>query len=118
MSEVPVSAGDWVLFRTEGSYDRVAVELKQAEAVTPKLVKFAGGFPRQCHRIGVVAAFADKAEAERARDGIAGIAGEFARRRRAAEDARSAAITAALTAANKQIERLLPHSAKDTDDGE
>lgn len=108
MTEVSVAAGDWVLFRNDRSYDPVSVEMKQAEGVTPKLVKFAGTrHPRQCHRLSVVAAFAEKADAERARDGIAGIAGEFARRRRAAEDARSAAITAALAAANKQIARLL-----------
>jgi len=118
MSEVPVAMDDWVLFRSESSYDPVAVQMKRATQVTPKLVRFGANHPKQCHRLSVVAAFPKQADAERVRDAIAGVAGEYQRRRRAAEDARSAAITAALTAANKQIARLLPHPAKDTDDGE
>ena len=104
---VPVKAGDWVLFHGS-SYDPVAVILRQAEKKTPSLIKFkGGGFPRQCNVISVVGAFADKETAERIKNNIDGVAGEFYRRRRAAEDERSRRITEALTAANQQIQRLI-----------
>lgn len=106
--EVAVSPGDWVLFRTDASYERVKVEVKQASKVTPRLVKFEGDrHPRQCGRLGVVAAFTDETTAMQVRDAIAGISGEFERRRRAAEDERSQRITTALTAANKKIAELI-----------
>lgn len=108
---VPV-AGDWVLFHGS-SYDKVSVELKQAAKITPSLVKFDGSWPRQCNRISVVAAFADKATAERVRDSINGVAGEFNRRRREAEDERTRRITEALAAANRQVERIVAKATAD-----
>lgn len=106
MADVTPKAGDWVLYR--GRYERVSVEMQQADKVTPKLVKFTGtGWPRQCAMVAVVASFADKETAARVRDAIAGVAGEFSRRRRAAEDERSKRITQALTAANAQVDRIL-----------
>jgi hypothetical protein len=111
--EVQVRVGDWVLFNRDRSYDQISVEMKQAEGVTPKLIKFAGGYPRQINRLSVVAAFADKDTADRVRNSIAGVAGEFARRRRLAEDERSARVTAALEAASKQVSRLVTEARHD-----
>lgn len=111
--EVQVRVGDWVLFNRDRSYDQISVEIKQAAGVTPKLVKFAGGYPRQVNRLSVVAAFADKDTADRVRNGIAGVAGEFSRRRRLAEDERSARVTAALEAATKQVARLVATARHD-----
>jgi hypothetical protein len=107
-ADAPVQpqAGDWVLFRNS-ERDRVAVDMKQAAKVTPSLVKFDGGYPRQCHILSVVAWFADKQVAENVRDSIGGIAGEFNRRRRLAEDERSRRITQALVAANQQVARVI-----------
>jgi hypothetical protein len=114
MGEVTPKAGEWVLFRN-GSYERVAVEMKQAEKVTPSLVKFSGGYPRQCNILSVVASFTDRGVAEQARDAIGGIAGEFNRRRRAAEDERSRRITEALEAANRQVEAILAAREQSTE---
>lgn len=100
--------GDWVLFRNESSYERVAVQCCQAERVTPKLVRFVGSrHPRQCSILSVVASYADKETAERMRDKIAGVAGEFSNRRRAAEEEKSRRVTAALEAAHQSIAKLL-----------
>lgn len=108
-------AGEWILFRSASGYDRIAVEIKQAEKVTPKLVKFSGSWPRQCGRLDVVASFVDEETARRVRDSIGGVAGEFERRRRAAEDERSRRVTEALTAANQQVARIIAAEApKDT----
>lgn len=110
---VPVSgkadianAGDWIVFRSD-RYDAVSVSMKQALKVSPSIIKFDGGYPRQCHILSVVASFADKSSAERVRDSINGVAGEFGRRRRTIEDERSEKITAALAKANRQIERIV-----------
>lgn len=106
------NAGDWVLFRLASSYHKVAVEMKQAERVTPRLVKFVGAhYPRQCGILEVVASFSDKATAERVRDAIGGIAGEYERRRRSAHDELSARLTAAITAANQQVRRAIASAA-------
>jgi len=87
--------------------------MKQAEKVTPRLVKFVGAnYPRQCGILEVVGSFADKATAERVSDSIGGIAGEYERRRRAAQDELSARMTAAITAANQQIARLIAEASK------
>jgi len=107
-NEVAVQPGDWVLFRTDSLYDRISVEIKQADKTTPKLVKFMGSrWPRQCSRTGVVAAFADKEAAERTRDAISGVAGEYLRRRRLADEDHTQRIKAAITAAHKQVSAIL-----------
>lgn len=101
-------AGDWVLFRTSTSYERVRVEVRQVAKTTPKLVKLEGRhWPRQCNLLDVVGVVPDKPTALRLQDAIAGVSGEFERKRRAAEDERSRRITEALIAANKQVARLI-----------
>lgn len=98
--------GGWVVFR-RSSYDPVSVDVRQVAKITPSLVKFEGGWPRQCNRLSVVAYFSDKATAERVKDSINGVAREFSRHRRAIEDERSRRITEALEAANRQVERIV-----------
>lgn len=100
------NAGDWIVFKND-RYDPVSVEMKQAIKVSPSIIKFEGGYPRQCHILSVLASFADKPAAERVRDSINGVAGEFRRRRRVIEDERSEKITKALEKANRQIERIV-----------
>ncbi|GAO78680.1 hypothetical protein [Sphingopyxis sp. C-1] len=100
------NAGDWIIFKGDRS-DAVSVEMKQAIKVSPSIIKFEGGYPRQCHILSVVAAFTDKAAAERLRDSINGVAGEFRRLRRVIEDERSEKITKALEKAHRQIERIV-----------
>lgn len=108
MSEVNPNVGDFVLFRSNGSYERVTVEVKQAAKVSPRLVKFVGtSYPRQCSILEVVASFPDEATALRVKDSIAGVAGEFSRRRRAAEAERTRRVTDALTAANRTVEEII-----------
>lgn len=107
MSEVLVSEGDWVLFNDSG-FHPLRVDIKQAAKVTPKLVKLNGlGWPRQCHRLAVVAAVADEQTALRLRDSINGVAGEFQRRQRAAEEERSRRVSEARQAATKQIAKIV-----------
>ncbi len=112
MSEVEVKPGGWVLFRTGSGYRPLEVEIRQAERVTPKLVRFVGDrWPRQCNRLAVVAAVDSEDAAKRIQDSIAGVSGEFERRRRAAEDERSRRITEARDAAEKQIARIVAGAA-------
>lgn len=100
-------AGQWVLFKAS-TYNQIAVEIKRADKVTPKMVKFDGAsWPRQCGILDVVAAFDDEATAKDVRNKIAGVAGEYERRRRLAESEESARILSALTAANKQVARIV-----------
>jgi len=115
MSEVAVAEGDWVLFRTDGSYDRVGVEMKRAEKVTPKLVKFSGGWPRQVSTSGVVAAFSDEKTAKNVRDAIGGVAGEFARRKRKAETDHAARMATVNAAAEKQIAAIIARASTSLD---
>jgi|GEM_PF-2757879 len=97
--------GEWVLYRLD---EKVVVRVAQVEKLTTSLVKFKSEFwPKQCYRLSVVASFAEKETAEWVRDSIAGVDGEFRRRKRAAEDERSRRITEALTAANRQVEALV-----------
>lgn len=107
MVEVRPAAGEYVLFRTGSEYSPVTVELKRAAKITPSLVKFDGGYPRQCNILSVVASFASEEVARNVRDAIGGVAGEYDRRRRVANEQRSAAMTAAITAANKQIAAIV-----------
>ena len=102
------SRGDWVLFRWS-DYERVKVELRQVEKVTPKLVKFAGPcpWPRQCTRLNIVGVLPTKEAGMAAQQAIAGIAGEFEQRRRAAEDERSRRQTEAVAAANRKVDAAI-----------
>lgn len=103
-------AGEWVLFRDD-RHDPISVSIKQAEKVTPSLVKFSGNWPRQCHILSVVASFPDKETAERVRDSIGGVAGEYIRRCRSAEDERAARVASALEKANRQVEAIVARAA-------
>jgi hypothetical protein len=76
--------------------------------VTPKLVKFVGSqWPRQCSILDLVASFKDEGTARRTADSIGGVAGEFNRRRRAANEEKTRRVTEALTAANRSVERII-----------
>jgi hypothetical protein len=108
---VSVKPGDWVLFRGSG-FERVTVDLAEVAKVGPSLVKFVGKYyPRQCHILSVVAAFPTRDQAVRVQNSIAGIGGEYARRRSATNEEHARRITEALTAANQQIRTLIASEA-------
>lgn len=113
MSEVHVRPGEWILYRESGGYHPIEVKVERAHKVTPHLIKFDRAFwPRQVNRLSVVASFADNETAQRARDAIAGVSGEFERRRRAAEDELSRRITEARAAAEKQVARIVEQASQ------
>lgn len=117
-SSETAAVGGWVLFRRPGSYERVSVSIAQVEKVSPRIIKFTGThYPRQCGVLDVVACLPTKELAERVRDAIGGVSGEFEHRRRAAEDERSRRVTEALTAANRQIEKIVAAALQQAETG-
>jgi hypothetical protein len=110
MSEyLDVKAGDWLVFQDFGA------KVGQVAQVTPKLIKFTRDWrlPRQIRRDSTIyGAFADKDEADRLKQSIDGIMGEYARRASAANSDARARIAVAKEAADKQIAALLKHRAE------
>lgn len=113
MTGVVPKVGEYVLYRSDRAYDPVKVEIKRAAKVTAAMVKFDGGYPRQCSLLSVVGSFASEDLAKAVRDRIGGAAGEYARRKRIADDQRSAAMTAAITAANRQVAAIVAKAASE-----
>lgn len=101
-----VAAGDWLVIRDWN------IHVRQVGKVTPKLFKFGAGSNRYPTQISIdsdriLAALPDRITAERVRDSIGGIDGEFSRRRHAADQERNARVEAAKQARDKAIARLV-----------
>lgn len=101
------NAGDWVIIRHWG------LDYRQIDKVTPKQFRLGMGSRRYPTQIGredrrIVASFAGSQEdAAALRDAIAGVDGEFNRRRSAAEQERSERVKAATEARDSAVEKLL-----------
>lgn len=99
--------GDWAIFRVS-AYDHYRGEVAQITKVTPTLVKLERtSWPRQAKLLDLLGTAPTREQAERIRDGLAGIGGEFNRRRQAADEERSRRVTAAREAAAESVQRLI-----------
>lgn len=98
--------GEWIILRDW------SLSVRQVDKITPKLLKLGAGtqrYPSQVFRGDrkIIAVAPDRQIAERIRDGIGGIDGEYNRRRAAADEERSKRVQAADVARQEAIAKLV-----------
>lgn len=98
------NAGEYVIWRDWG------LNVREIAQVTPKLIKLRrGGYPSQFQIADkrILAFVPDYETAVRLKDSIAGVDGEFHRRRAAADRDRTQRVDAASDARDRAVERLI-----------
>lgn len=109
MMATELREGQWAVFQ-DGSYS-LCHSVKRIAKVSPKIVKFIGHhYPRQVARDAVRAAYDDERTADRVCQSINGAAGEYSRRRNAADEERARRLADAAQAAERAIERIIRDS--------
>lgn len=105
--------GDWVVFDAGWAASGSVYRAREVAKITPKLVMLErGGHPGQITRVGAIAFFPDREAANLACQALAGIDGEYQRRRKAAQRDFEARCALAAEAKGKAIRAYLQEQAK------